>query len=102
MKYFRGQQFSVIVEGGGGQLSLRRLCLLLLVEDDADDVALVLLHVLHQTLLAGGLEAADTAAEQEDAVLHPRAGARGGGLTGTLLQQSGVLPLGAQGFTGPL
>lgn len=48
-----------------------RLCsLLLLVQDDADDVALVLLHVLHQPLLAGGLKATDAAAEQQHAVLH--------------------------------
>lgn len=54
------------------------LLLLLLVEDDADDVSLVLLHVLHQPLFTGGLEAADAATEQEHAVLH--AGARAGAL----------------------
>ena len=50
---------------------------LLLVQDDADDVALVLLHVLHQALLARGLEAADAAAKEQHAVLH--AGAVPGG-----------------------
>ena len=52
--------------------------LLLLVEDDADDVSLVLLHVLHQPLFTGGLIATDAATEQEHTVLH--AGARDGGL----------------------
>lgn len=46
------------------------LLLLLFVEDDADDVSLVLLHVLHQPLFTGGLEATDTAAEQQHTVLH--------------------------------
>ena len=65
-------------------LLLLLLLLLLFVQDDADDVALVLLHVLHQTLLARGLEAADAAAEEQHAVLHAWAvpsglGARGRG-----------------------
>lgn len=46
--------------------------LLLLVQDDADDVPLVILHVLHQMFFACGLEATDAAAEQEDAVFHSR------------------------------
>lgn len=71
---------------GRGHVSLRCLearlgfrLLLLFVEDDADDVSLVLLHVLHQALFARGLEATDAAAEQKHAVFH--AGARDGGLT---------------------
>lgn len=51
------------------------------VEDDADDVPLVLLHVLHQPLLAGGLEATDAAAEEQHAVL---CSANGGGSRGRL------------------
>lgn len=51
------------------RFSLLLLFLLLPAEDDADDVSLVLLHVLHQPLLADGLEAADTAAEKQHAVL---------------------------------
>lgn len=58
-------------------VSLRRVetrlsfrLLLLLVQDDADDVSLVILHVLHQMLFACGLKATDAAAEQEDAVFH--------------------------------
>lgn len=70
-----------------GHVSLRRLearlgfclLLLLLVEDDADDVSLVLLHVLHQPLFTCGLKATDTAAEQKHTVFH--AGARDRGLT---------------------
>lgn len=48
------------------------LLLLLLVQDDADDVSLVILHVLHQMFLARGLKATDAAAEQENAVFHTR------------------------------
>lgn len=62
--------------------------LLLLVEDDADDVSLVLLHVLHQALFARGLEATDAAAEQKHAVFH----ARDGGLA-LGLRPCRVLPL---------
>lgn len=58
--------------------SLQLLLLLLLpAEDDADDVPLVLLHVLHQALLAGGLEPADAAAEKQHAILG--AASRGAG-----------------------
>lgn len=82
------------------------LLLLLLVEDDADDVSLVLLHVLHQSLFTGGLEAADAAAEKEHAVFH--AEAWNGGLAcarlalGLELELCWVLPLGALGFDRPL
>lgn len=45
--------------------------LLFLAQYDTDDVSFVLLHVLHELLFAGGLEAADAAAEEQHAVLHP-------------------------------
>lgn len=66
----------------------------------------MLLHVLHQSLFAGGLEAADAAAEQEHTVLH--AGAWRGELArawmalGLRLKLCRVLPLGAYGLGGPL
>lgn len=65
------------------------LLLLLPAEDDADDVSLVLLHVLHQPLLADGLEAADTAAEKQHAVLCIADGGTGGAclwLSATVVQ----------------
>lgn len=49
----------------------------------------MLLHVLHQALLAGGLEAADAAAEQENTIFH--AGTQRGGLAA--VDRGGVLPL---------
>lgn len=42
--------------------------LLLFAQYDADEV--VLLHVLHQLFLTGGLEAADWAAEEQHTVLQ--------------------------------
>lgn len=84
-----------------------RFCLLLLVvllvEDDADDVSLVILHVLHQPLFTGGLKATDAAAEQKHAILHARTG--DGELAcsclglGLGLELHGVLPLRGWGFT---
>lgn len=78
--------------------------LLLLVKDDADDVSLVLLHVLHQPLFTGGLKATDTAAEQEHTVFHAGARDRGLARAGLALglELRRVLPLGAWGFTRPL
>lgn len=75
--------------------------LLLLVKDDADDVSLVLLHVIHQPLLTGGLKATDTAAEQEHTVLHRWLACAWLAL-GLRLELSGVLPLGVCGVTRPL
>lgn len=80
------------------------LLLLLLIEDDADDVSLVLLHMLHQSLFTSGLKATDTAAEQEHTIFH--AGARNRELACAWmalgLELCRFLPLRAQGFTGPL
>lgn len=75
------------------------LLLLLLVEDDADDVSLMLLHVLHQSFFTGGLETAYTAAEQKYAILH--AGARGLACARLALglELYGILPLWARRLT---
>lgn len=80
------------------------LLLLLLVEDDADDVSLVLLHVLHQPLFTGGLKATDAAAEQEHTVFHAGAGAGACAwlALGLRLEPCRVLPLWARGLTRPL
>lgn len=77
-----------------------RLLLLFLVEDDADDVSFVLLHVLHEPLFAGGLEATDAAAEQQHAVLH--AGAWVWLAEGLGRELCVVLLLWVWGVTGPL
>lgn len=80
----------------------RLLLLLFLVQDDADDVPLMLLHVLHQSLFARGFEAADAAAEEEHAVLHAGAGDGGRVACARLLELGRVLPPWTRGFTGPL
>lgn len=49
---------------------LRLFVRVLTVEYDADEVTLVLLHVFHQPLLTGRLQATDAAAEEQHAVLH--------------------------------
>lgn len=46
------------------------ISLLLLAQYDADQISLVLLHVLHQLLFTGGLEATDTAAKEQHTVFH--------------------------------
>lgn len=58
----------------GGSLAAARLfrliSLLLFAQYDADEISLMLLHVLHQLLLTGGLKATDTAAEKQHAIFH--------------------------------
>lgn len=78
------------------------LLLLLLVEDDADDVSLVLFHVIHQPLFTGGLEAADTAAEQKHAILHAWARGLACACLALGMELYWILPLGAWRLTWPL
>lgn len=67
MKVSRGARFQSLRDL---EVSVRLGQLLVFVEDDADEIALVLFHVLEQAVFAGGLEAADAAAEQQEAVLR--------------------------------
>lgn len=46
------------------------ISLLLLAQYDADQISLMLLHVLHQLLFTCGLEATDTAAKEQHTVFH--------------------------------
>lgn len=48
----------------------RLISLLLFAQYDADEISLMLLHVLHQLLFTGGLEATDTAAEKQHTIFH--------------------------------
>lgn len=75
---------SLVAAGICGLISL-----LLLAQYDVDQISLMLLHVLHQLLFTGGLEATDTAAKEQHTVLHtwprvPRAAPQRHSLPGRL------------------